>query len=104
MDPIKAIHETIQKRPRPEDVAQLILEVGGLEEHEKQILKKAARNSLKQLASSYTSMATDFAKTMGAKRLVERSAKIFEIQDPPSATACLDVRTVDREAQCGSRG
>jgi hypothetical protein len=95
MDPIKAIHETIQKRPRPEDVAQLILEVGGLEEHEKQVLKKAARNSLKQLASSYTSMATDFAKTMGAERLVERSARIFEIQDPPSATACLDVRTVE---------
>lgn len=95
MDPIKSLYEAIQKRPRPEDVAQLILEIGDLSPADRRKVEPAARNSLKRAAYAYTSMAQDFARRYGADRVVSRAAQIFEISDPPSATDCLDVLVVE---------
>jgi hypothetical protein len=95
MDPIKALYEAIQKRPRPEDVAQLILEVGELSPADRKKIEPAARNSLKRATYAYTSMSQDFARLYGADKVVARSAQIFEIPDPPSAVECLDVLMVE---------
>lgn len=99
---IESLYQSIQARPRPEDVAELIQEL--IEEEInatsakeartklrklKYALEPAARNSLKRGASSYTSMATEFARVVGADKMVARAAQIFKIPDPPSTIECM---------------
>ena len=63
---IDELYQTLQQRRRPEDVAQMILEVQAdkLAAEEARTLEKAARKSLKQTLLGYvgyTSMAQDYA-------------------------------------------
>lgn len=105
---IESLYQSIQARPRPEDVAQLIQEL--IQDELKTVtnqevrgrlrklhtaLEPAARNSLKRGASSYSSMAKDFARVVGADKMVATTAKIFMIPDPPSAVECLMVEKVE---------
>jgi len=105
---IEALYESIQTRPRPEDVAELIQELIQAElvatkdiELKKQLrkvhtaLEPAAKNSLKRGSYGYTSMAQDFARVVGADRMVTTTAKIFQIPDPPSAIECLIIEKVE---------
>ena len=105
---IESLYQAIQARPRPEDVAELIQ---GLIQEEiastqdpttKRRLKKlhnalepAAKNSLKRGASRYSSMSQDFARVVGADKMVATAAKIFQIPDPPSAIECLLAENVE---------
>jgi hypothetical protein len=95
MEAIKTLYEAIQKRPRPEDVAQLILEIGELSPADRKKVEPAARNSLKRATYAYTSMSQDFTRFCGADKVVARTAEIFTIPYPPSAVECLDVLVVE---------
>lgn len=105
---IESLYQSIQARPRPEDVAELIqglirVEVASTRDpDEKKRLKKlsaalepAARNSLSRGVNSYTSMSQDFARVVGASKMVATAAKIFQAPDPPSAVECLIVEKVE---------
>jgi hypothetical protein len=59
------------------------------------VLEPAARNSLKRGVNSYSSMSKDFARVVGASKMVATTAKVFEIPDPPSAVECLMVENVE---------
>lgn len=91
------LFRAIQTRPRPEDVAQLVLEIldKDLSAGQKRTLEQAARYSFKRHTYAYSSMANDFARVVGAERQVSRTAQIFKIPDPPNATECLDVALVE---------
>ena len=67
-DAVDALFESIQKRPRPEDVAELLLELfpGAFGAEERLLLNRAARESLKRNTYAYSSMAADFARVVGA--------------------------------------
>lgn len=91
------LFESIQRRPRPEDVAQIILEIKelGLDSKEVRILNSAAQNSLKQNTYGYSSMASDFARVVGASKMVPKIATTCRIHNPLSAQECLDVEKVE---------
>ena len=95
MDTLEALYDSIQRRPRPEDVAQLILEV--LPERtssEGAILHTAARYSFKNMSGNYSSMTSDFARVVGSEKLVRRSSEIFGVPMTLSATDCLNAQRV----------
>lgn len=105
---IESLYQSIQARPRPEDVAELIQELiqselASTQDPEvKKRLKKlhhalepAAKNSLKRGASRYSSMSQDFARVVGADKMVATAAKIFQVPDPPSAMECLIAENVE---------
>lgn len=95
MNVIETLYDAIQRRPRPEDVAQVVLEVfTDLTPTEKRILDLAARNSLKRSVWGYSSMANDFARVVGADKMIDQAAKNFALPDPPSTRECLDVEVV----------
>lgn len=105
---IESLYQSIQARPRPEDVAELIqgliqAELASTQDQEvKKRLRKlhhalepAAKNSLSRGLNSYTSMSQDFARVVGCDKMVATTAKIFQIPDPPSAIECLIVEKVE---------
>jgi len=105
---IESLYQSIQARPRPEDVAELIqgliqAELASTQDQEvKKRLRKlhhalepAAKNSLSRGINSYTSMSQDFARVVGCDKMVATTAKIFQIPDPPSAIECLIVEKVE---------
>lgn len=84
------LFQAVQKRPRPEDVAELILEVvPGLPKQARNILDRAAANSLKRSTYRYSSMASDFRRPDGAAKQVRVGADLFNVA-PLSAEECLD--------------
>lgn len=95
MDPIESLYEAIQTRPRPEDVAQIILRVLDLPPTAKAAVTKAASGSFKQGLWAWSSMARDFARPVGAERQVHKAAELFAIPDPPSDVECLDPKKVE---------
>lgn len=94
---VAALHECVQKRPRPEDVAELAVDVldGQLTPREAVILQKAAKNSLKQGAYAYSSMAADFLRPVGAQRQVQKAEELFSVGTSLSSTDCLQPEKVD---------
>ncbi len=100
MDSAKAfqdLFDAVQRRPRPEDVAELVMKVLGNDLHpsERKILEPAARGSLHRSAWGYSSMAADFFRPVGAKKQVEKAAEIFKVTDyVPSPAACMDPAVV----------
>jgi hypothetical protein len=96
MKAVDALFDSIQKRPRPEDVAELLLELfpGAFSASERLLLDRAARESLRRSTYGYSTMAADFAQVVGADRLVATSARLFSIPDPPNAEDCLDAARV----------
>jgi len=94
---IEALFEAIQRRPRPEDVAQIISEIKEFElnRDDARTLDQAAKNSLKRNAYGYSSMASDFARVVGADKMVAKVSLTCKIPDPPSAIECRDVGKVE---------
>lgn len=75
---IQALYDCIQKRPRPEDVAELILEAieesgTGMSRSVRSALEKSAKGSMKRSIWGYSSMAADFARP---KSKVENQVKV----------------------------
>ena len=82
MDLLKSLYQTLQQRKRPEDVAEMILELMGpaLDRKERKILEKAAQGSLSRRLFSYTSMAQEFAEAVGCGKQVQKAIEIFELE------------------------
>ncbi len=83
MNTLIDLHKTLKQRKRPEDVAQLILELVGeiLSSGEKDTLKKAAKGSIKKTFYGYTSMLQEFATAIGAEKQIKKTIEIFKIDE-----------------------
>ena len=76
---MKELFESLNKRRRPEDIAQAVLEqLGGhLSVNERRLLQRAAKGSLKQRLFGYTSMLQDFAQPVGLQKQVAKAQELF---------------------------
>lgn len=94
---IAALYRCVQTRPRPEDVAELVVEVleGQLTKAERGVLRKAAKNSLKENVWGYSSMAADFLRPVGAERQARKAQELFSVPEPLSAADCLQSEKVE---------
>lgn len=87
-----ALYECVQTRPRPEDVAELVMDVLGntMTPSLRKALDQAAQHSMKRLGWSYSSMASDFARaTTGVSKQVGVASILFNVT-PLSATDAMD--------------
>ncbi len=86
MKALENLHKTLSQRKRPEDVAQMILEILGekLSAKEESILKKASKGSLKNTFFRYTSMMQEFATAIGAEKQIKKTIEIFRLDDKES--------------------
>ncbi|MGW0121403.1 hypothetical protein [Streptomyces sp. NPDC003327] len=79
---LRALHDSLGLRKRPEDVAQLVLDLFATRGTEPDpttaaALEKAAAHSLTRLWHGYTSLREDFARPVGAQRQLGRAAALF---------------------------
>jgi hypothetical protein len=90
------LYDCVQTRPRPEDVAELILEIldNDLSKPEKSALNRAAKNSIKRLGWAYSSMASDFSRPSGAEHQVKIATKLFNAR-PLTAEDCVNPEKVE---------
>ena len=79
MEPMETLFKTLTSRKRPEDIAQMILDLRGvrLSDSERRILEKAAKGSLQRNALAYTSMLQDFARPVGLERQATKAQELF---------------------------
>ncbi len=96
-DAIDALHLSIQRRPRPEDVADIVMEILGDKLGSKEIglLKKAAKGSLAECVFGYSSMATDFLRPHGAEKQVLKTKELFAADVIVSSEDCLEPEKVE---------
>ncbi len=73
------LYTAVQRRKRPEDVADAILTVLGsrLDRGERAMIEVAARGALRRTVAGYTSMLQDFARPLGLKRQADRASELF---------------------------
>lgn len=83
MSTIEQLYQTLDQRRRPEDVAEMIVELmrGQLAIHELATLSKAASRSLKNSVYGYTSMLETFGKAVGADKQIKKAIEIFKIDE-----------------------
>ena len=94
MNHIDTLYECVQTRPRPQDVAEVILDVLNPSGWLQSTLDKAAASSLKRLGRRYSSMASDFARPVGMYRPVKVASELFHVPALSSAD-CLDPEKVE---------
>ncbi|WP_312304387.1 hypothetical protein [Chryseobacterium sp.] len=84
---IQQLYQTLDQRRRPEDVAEMIVELmkGQLAIHELATLSKAANRSLKNSVYGYTSMLETFGKAVGAEKQIKKAVEIFRISEKESS-------------------
>ena len=89
MEALKELHKTLRERKRPEDVAQMIVELLGdqLTSKEKAIISKAADRSLLKNLFGYTSMMEDFSVAIGAENQVKKAIEIFKLENNKTVDA-----------------
>jgi hypothetical protein len=95
--PLRTLYESLDKRRRPEDVAETIREVLGeaLSEGELSTLEGAARGSLRRQLAGYTSMLEEFARPVGMDRQVARARELFRSAHPLAEDLCSDPGAVE---------
>lgn len=78
---IEQLYQTLNERRRPEDVAEMILELlkDGLTAKETTLLEKAVKGSLARNAYGYTSMLQTFAQAQGAGPQVAKAVELFKL-------------------------
>ena len=79
---IDQLYNTLKERKRPEDVAEMIVELlkDSLSVNERAILEKAAKGSLARNVYNYTSMLQMFAEAIGAGKQIGKAIEIFKLQ------------------------
>ena len=87
-----ALYAATQRRPRPEDVAELVLEALGdrpaVDPRERALLDKAAAHSLRRMGYALSSMAADFARpSSGIAKTATTAASLFGIAAPDAIDA-----------------
>lgn len=93
---LERLYESLQRRLRPEDVAELVLSElkHALTRHEERVLKRAASRSLRRLYYQFTSMAQDFQRPVAPRRQAYKAEELFETAYPLSDVDCADVDKV----------
>lgn len=78
---IKTLYQSLSQRKRPEDIAEMILDVlkGDLSSKENRLLRDAAKGSLKNRFLGYTSMLEDFARPIGANKQIKTACALFQL-------------------------
>ena len=109
---MQELFESLNKRRRPEDIAQMVREQlrGRLDRRQDALLERAARGSLKQRLLGYTSMLQDFAKPVGMQRQVSKAEQLFnapplppdQCDDPAAVEAFLRQISPDIRKMFGS--
>lgn len=81
MTTVEQLYETLDQRRRPEDVAEIIIELlkNKLTKREWALLEKAAKGSLKRSMFGYTSMLETFGTAAGAEKQITKAIEIFKI-------------------------
>lgn len=81
MTPIEQLYNTLKERRRPEDVAEMVVELtrDSLTTKERAILEKAAKGSLARNVYGYTSMLQTFVEAKGAGKQIEKAIEIFQL-------------------------
>jgi hypothetical protein len=95
---LKELFQTLDARKRPEDVAEMLLELlsSELSLFEIQTLEKAAQNSLKRQVSGYTSMLEDFIQPIGMERQIRTAETLFQSFAKLSGSECSDPAAVEK--------
>ncbi len=77
---MKQLYDSLKQRKRPEDVAEMVLEElqGRLSPQEADVLRKAAKGSLRHRLFQYTSMLQTFVQPVGLERQVATARELFE--------------------------
>ncbi|WP_201756378.1 hypothetical protein [Corallococcus silvisoli] len=92
---LQALFDSLQARPRPEDVADLVLQLAkdlSLAEHA--VLERAARGALRRGLQELTSMAEDFDRPVAPERQVRKAVELFQTARALSPAECADVEKV----------
>lgn len=96
---LEALYDCVQKRPRPEDVAELVLEAlesqSIVDPRERIVLNKAATFSLKRRKHAYSSMAADFVRPSSGLAKNVASAAMLLGTEPLDAADCMDPGRVE---------
>lgn len=93
---LEMLYDSLQRRLRPEDVAELVLnELGDdLSGHERRLLNKAAAHSLRRGVYRLTSMAQDFWRPVPPVRQARKATELFASSYLLSDADCADVDKV----------
>ena len=89
---LAGLYATLSARKRPEDVAQMVLELLGsrLSGDEQAVLNRAAQSSLKQSAWSYSSMMQEFLRPAPMVRQVKKAGELFDAAPVLSPDDCAN--------------
>lgn len=81
MTTIEQLYQTLSERRRPEDVAEMVIELtkDSLTTKERLLLEKAAKGSLARNVFGYTSMLQSFAEPKGAGKQITKAIEIFKL-------------------------
>lgn len=84
MATIEQLYQTLNERRRPEDVAEMVVELAkeSLTVSERAFLEKAAKGSLARDVYGYTSMLQTFAEAKGAGKQIAKAIEIFKLDRP----------------------
>ncbi len=79
MSDFTLLHQTLNQRPRPEDVVELLLPLlrKQLTRAELALLERAAASSVRKNTWHYSSMPTEFVRPVGAARQARKAAELF---------------------------
>jgi hypothetical protein len=90
-DVFESLYDCLRRRPRPEDVAQIVEDALGpaLRPDEARVLSLASRHSLRKGVAAWSSMADSFFRAPGADRQVQAVSSLFGIA-VPDALDCTD--------------
>lgn len=78
---MEQLYQTIKNRNRPEDIAQMILDLqDNFTAKETTLLNKAAKGSLKRNFWGYSSMMETFAEPTDAKKQINKSIELFKLE------------------------
>lgn len=83
MTTIEQLYQTLSERRRPEDVAEMVIQLNKerLTTKERLLLEKAAKGSLARNVFGYTSMLQTFAEAKGAGKQIAKAIEIFKLDN-----------------------
>ena len=87
MTSIEQLYKSLNERRRPEDVAEMVIELtkDSLTNKERLLLEKAANGSLARNVFGYTSMVQEFAEAKGAGKQITKAIEIFKLESKNKA-------------------
>lgn len=82
---LRELHESLDRRYRPEDVARIVLDIlqGHLSKKEERTLRRAANHANRYAWFGGSSMTNDFARPVGMKRQLEVAGELFDTDAIP---------------------